>query len=62
MPRLSQTCRFLQSTSFQQAQSALIGQLAQSIVIGPKLQALIGKCNALSIIASFNFQNLCKDS
>ncbi len=34
MPRLSQTLRFLQSPSFQQAQSALIGQLAQCIVIG----------------------------
>ncbi len=35
MPRLSQTL-FLQSPSFQQAQSALIGQLAQWIVIGRK--------------------------
>ncbi len=34
MPRLSQTLRFLQSPSFRQAQSALIGQLTQSIVIG----------------------------
>ncbi len=32
MPRLSQTLRFLQSPSFRQAQSALIGQLAQCIV------------------------------
>ncbi len=31
MPRLSQTLRFLQSPSFQQAQSALIGQLTQCI-------------------------------
>ncbi len=39
MPRLSQTLRFLQSPSFQQAQSALIGQLAQCIVIGRTPQA-----------------------
>ncbi len=35
MPRLSQTLPFLQSPSFWQAQSALIGQLTQFIVIGP---------------------------
>ncbi len=34
MPRLSQTLSFLQSPSFRQAQSALIGQLTQCIVIG----------------------------
>ncbi len=34
MPRLSQTLGFLQSPSFQQAQSVLIGQLTQSIVNG----------------------------
>ncbi len=39
MPRLSQTLRFLQSPSFQQAQSALIGQLTQCIVIGRTAQA-----------------------
>ncbi len=39
MPRLSQTLRFLQSPSFRQAQSALIGQLAQGIVIGRTPQA-----------------------
>ncbi len=38
-PGLSQTLRFLQSTSFQQVQSALIGQLAQCIVIGRTPQA-----------------------
>ncbi len=38
MPRLSQT---LQSPSFRQAQSALIGQLAQCIVIGRTLQATL---------------------
>ncbi len=38
MPRLSQTLRFLQSPSFRQAQSALIGQLAQSIVMAPNTQ------------------------
>ncbi len=40
MPRLSQTCHFLQSPSFQQVQSALIGQLTQCIVIGQTPQAL----------------------
>ncbi len=39
MPRLSQTCRFLQSPSFRQAQSAMIGQLTQCIVIGRTPQA-----------------------
>ncbi len=39
MPRLSQTLRFLQSPSFWQAQSALIGQLTLSIVIGQTPQA-----------------------
>ncbi len=34
MLRLSQTLCFLQSPSFQQEQSALIGQLTQCIVIG----------------------------
>ncbi len=57
MPRLSQTCRFLQSPSFQQAQSALIGQLTQCIVIGRKPQARIGNVTPLSIITSFSFQN-----
>ncbi len=39
MPCLSQTLWFLQSPSFQQAQSALIGQLTQSILIGRTPQA-----------------------
>ncbi len=39
MPRLSQTLSFLQSPSFWQAQSAMIGQLAQCIVIGRTPQA-----------------------
>ncbi len=39
MPRLSQTSRFLPSSSFRQAQSDLIGQLAQCIVIGRTPQA-----------------------
>ncbi len=42
MLRLSQTLRFLQSPSFRQAQSALIGQLPQCILIGRTLQALVG--------------------
>ncbi len=53
---------FLQSPSFQQAQSALIGQLTQCIVIGRTPQALVGNVMPLSIIASFSFQNECKDS
>ncbi len=56
MPRLSQTLSFLQSPSFLQAQSALIGQLTQSIVIGQTPQARVGNVT-LSIIASFSFQN-----
>ncbi len=39
MPRLSQMLRFLQSPSFRQAQSALIGKLTQSILIGRTPQA-----------------------
>ncbi len=62
MPRLAQTCRFLQSPSFRHAQTALIGQQAQCIVIGRTLQVLIRNVMPLSIIASFSFQNKCKDS
>ncbi len=62
MPRLSQTCRFLQSPSFRHAQTALIGQQAQCIVIGRTMQVLIRNVTPLSIIASFSFQNKCKDS
>ncbi len=60
MPRLSQTLCFLQSPSFRQAQSALIGQLTQCIVIGQTPQALVGNVMPLSIIVSFNFQNKTK--
>ncbi len=56
MPRLSQTSCFLQS------QSALIGQLAQHIVIGRTPQALVGNLKPLSLVVSFIFQNKCKDS
>ncbi len=56
MPRLSQTRRFLQSPSFQQVQSALIGHLSQCIVIGRTAQARVGNVSPLSIIASFSFQ------
>ncbi len=56
MPRLSQTHRFLQSPSFQQVQSALIGQLTQCIVIGRTPQARVGNVTPLSIIASFSLQ------
>ncbi len=48
----SQTHLFLQSPSYWQAQSALIGQLAQCIVIYQAPQALVGNVTALSIIAS----------
>ncbi len=58
MPRLSQ---MLQSPSFRQAQSALIGQLAQCIVIGRTQQARVGNVTPLTITASFSFQNKCKD-
>ncbi len=50
-PRLSQMLRFLQSPSSQQAQSALIGQLTQCIVIGRTPQARVGNVTPLSIIA-----------
>ncbi len=56
MPRLSQTHRYLQSPSFRQAQSALIGQLTQCIVISRTPQAHVGNVTPLSIIASFSFQ------
>ncbi len=62
MPRLSQTLRFVQGPSFQQVQSALIGQLAQCIVIGRTPQARIGNVTPLSIITSFSFQSKYKDS
>ncbi len=41
MPRLSQTLCFQQSPSFRQAQTSLIGQLAQCIVIGRTPQAAL---------------------
>ncbi len=62
MPRLSQTLRFLQSPSFRQAQSALIGQLIQCIVIGQTPQARVGDVTPLSTITSLSFQNKSKDS
>ncbi len=55
MPHLSQALRFLQSPYFRQAQSALIGQLTQSIVIGRTPQARVRNVTPLSIIASFSF-------
>ncbi len=48
--------RFLQSLSFQQVQSALIGQLTQCIVIGRTPQARVGNVTPLTIITSFSFQ------
>ncbi len=52
----------LQSPSFWQAQSALIGQLTQCIVIGQTPQARFRNVMPLTKIASFSFQNKCKDS
>ncbi len=62
MPHLSQTLRFLKSPSFRQAQSALIGQLIQSIVIGRTSQARVGNVAPPTIIPSFSFQNKYQDS
>ncbi len=62
MPHLSQTRRFLQSPSFRQVQSALIGQLTQCIVIGRPPQARVRNVTPLTIIASFSFQSKYKDS
>ncbi len=61
MPRLSQM-PFLQSPSYRQAQSALIGQLTLCNVIGRTPQARVRNVTSLSIIASFSFQNKYKDS
>ncbi len=54
MPRLSQTLRFLQSPSFRQAQSALIGQLTQCIVIGRTPQARVRNVTPLTRDVHFN--------
>ncbi len=62
MPASLKRFVFYKVPSFRQAQSALIGQLTQSIVIGRTPQALVGNVTPLSIIASFSFQNLSKDS
>jgi len=62
MPRLSQMLYFLQSPFFQQAQSALIGQLAQCIRIGRTPQARVGNVMPLSTIMSFTIQNKWKYS
>ncbi len=56
MPRFSQTSHFLLSPSFQQAPSALIGQLTQPIAIGRTPQVRVGKVTPLTLIASFSFQ------
>ncbi len=58
MPLLSQTRHFLQSPSFRQAQSALIGQLTQCIVIGRTPQAHVGNVTSLTIIVSFSKINI----
>ncbi len=42
---------FIQSPSFQQVQSALIGQLTQCIVIGRTPQAHVGLWNQLSVLS-----------
>ncbi len=56
MPHLSQTLRFLQRPSFRHAQSALIGQLTKSIVIGRTPQAHVWNVMPLTIITTFNFK------
>ncbi len=60
MPRLSQMSCFLQSPFFQQAQSALIGQLTQCIVIGRTPQECVENVTALTIMASLSFQSKYK--
>jgi len=60
MPCLSQLRCFLQSPYFQQAQSALIGQLTQFIMIGRTRLARVGNVTPLTIIASFSFLNKCR--
>ncbi len=68
MPRLSQTLRFLQSPSFLQAQSALIGQLAECIVIGRTPQAAIKMadvmwpCLSLSLSLSLSHTHNAQNS
>ena len=62
IPRLSQMRYFQQSPYYRQAQSALIGQLTQCIVIGRTPQARVGNVTPLSLIASFSFQHKCKGS
>ncbi len=49
MPRLSQTLRFLQSPSFRQAQSALIGQLTRKYNAFPLSRALAFKINVKTV-------------
>ncbi len=60
MRHLSQACSFLQSPSFRQAQSALIGQLTQCIVIGRTPQAHVRNVTRLTIIMIFSFQSNIK--
>ncbi len=38
MPRLSETCRFLQSSSFWEAKRALIGQLSSALLLAEYLK------------------------
>ncbi len=55
-------CNFLQSPSFRQVQSALIGQLTQCIVIDRTPQVHVENVAPLTIIVSFSFQSKYKDS
>ncbi len=55
MSCLFQTLHFLQSPSFWPAQPALIGQLAQCIVIERTPHAWVKNVSPLSIIVSFSF-------
>ncbi len=56
MPASLKCVVFYTSPSFRQAQSALIGQLTEYIVIGRTLQALVVNVTPLSVIASFSFR------
>ncbi len=57
MPRLSQMLCFLKSPSFRQAQSALIGQLTQCIVIGRTPHALVGNVKTVNNVLSFTIRS-----
>ncbi len=57
MPRLFQTLRFLQSPSFWQAQSALIGQLTRALWLAEHHKHESEMSLPFRLITSFSFQN-----